>query len=182
MKKIIEEIKNNLEKLNRPSAKLLQKGIDRNEIEKKVNSLDLVLPSEFYTFFSLIDGINEKEKVKLGEIDFFPGYYLMSLNECISNYNLFKNDERWKKSWFPIFANGGGDFYCIVCPNTPAEKAPIVDYLLEEDDHIIVHSSLYNMLKTILDCYNEKVYYIDQEGYLEVDYDKELEIQIRNNS
>ncbi|BBE22195.1 hypothetical protein MN0502_10780 [Arthrobacter sp. MN05-02] len=42
-----------------------------------------------------------------------PGSYLLSLEEALSDYDTFKNDARWSPSYFPVFADGGGDFYVL---------------------------------------------------------------------
>ena len=37
----------------------------------------------------------------------------MSLEESIQTYQELRKTSTWNQCWFPIFANGGGDFYAM---------------------------------------------------------------------
>ncbi len=180
MKEIFNNIITWLQKNNRDTMlNRLLDGSNDNIYRKIFKKTTLEIPNELIELYKISLGVNINEGDKLNRFHFFPGFYFMAIEESILDYNIFKNDSRWNKNWFPIFANGGGDFYCVDCSDK--NKSPIVEFMLDYDDEV-VHDSILNMLKTIDQCYKEKVYYVDDENYLEIDdYKKENSIRKRIN-
>ncbi len=153
-------------------------GNSSNEVYDKIEKeTGLKIPKDLFKLYSICQGSDIKEGNILDDFHFFPGFYFMSINESILDYNVFKDDERWDVNWFPIFANGGGDFYCVDCSDM--DKSPIIEFMLNYDAKII-HKNLTNMLKTINECYRKGVYFEDQ-NYLEADYKEERKIRKKIN-
>jgi len=87
----------------------------------------------------------------------------------VTHYNAFRDDDRWHQNWFPIFANGGGDFYAVVCKNVRTEESPVLGFLLGEEEHPVEYSGVTSMMNTIAECFEQGVFYQTSEGYLEAD-------------
>lgn len=179
---IKDSIKNTvsyLEKYNRPVVNLLQDGLELKSIKQKVNDLNLPFPNDFYELYSIYNGTLAKEGDILDDLHFFPGFYFLSLEDAINCYNAFKDDSRWDKNWFPIFSNGGGDFFCIDCNKN--REFQIQGFLLGYTGDFTDYINLASMFKTIEECYKTGAYFIDSEGSLDNDIDKEKEIGKKYN-
>ena len=101
----------------------------------------------------------------------------MSLEYSLTSYELFQNDPRWNRAWFPVFANGGGDFYAVICQQEcGSPSGPVLGFLLGEPDHEIEYESLTTMISCLRACFEQGVFFVTAEGYLEMDSDKQFEI------
>ncbi|MFP4365423.1 MAG: SMI1/KNR4 family protein [Spirochaetia bacterium] len=181
IKLYINRIITQLNELNRPVVGLLNEPISKNSIESYLCKLPIILPGEVVSLFLTINGTKRKRGQILDDIQFFPGFYLLSIGEAVEIYTSISSDPRWSNSWFPIFANGGGDFYCAVCDNINKKNAPILGYILGEEEQIVEYLNLDAMLKTIAECFELRAYYVDEQGFLEINDDLEKEIAKKNN-
>ena len=120
------------------------------------------------------NGSKDCEGITLGELAFFPGFYLMSLEESIQIYLELREREAWVKSWLPVFANGGGDFYAM---NLAIEsQGEMIGYYIYEEEPQIEYNSLESMLATLKACYEQGIIFRNEQGYLDMDYRKHAEI------
>lgn len=154
---------------DRPVVALLQDGIDAQEVKAASEGLPLRLPQELVALYGWRNGTRSAEGDILDDLHFMPGYYLLSLEESLTHYRAFKDDERWKPNWFPILANGGGDFYAVGCTTGAEERAPVIGFLLDEPEQPIEYASVTSMMLTIAQCYEAGAYFLSEDGYLEVD-------------
>ncbi len=92
----------------------------------------------------------------------------MSLDDSLTTYRAVAADSRWDPAWLPIFANGGGDFYATRC-GAGDGTGSVVGFLVGQSEHPIEYESLTAMAATILACYEEGVFFLSKEGYLEAD-------------
>ncbi len=113
----------------------------------------------------------------VGDIALFPGFYFLSLNDASADYKTFVADPRWRVGWWPVFANGGGDFYVI---DVHAGMA-IRHFWIDESEHPIEFSSLNAMVKTLAEAYDLGVFYVDPDGYLEMDDDRFAQVAAEMN-
>src|SRR5262245_36297114 len=113
-------------------------GIRRPDVDVKFQSLGLPPPADLSLLYSLCDGTTTVEGDKLGGIQFFPGFYWMSLDEAIQVYHSISGDARWNRWWFPVFANGGGDFYAVICDSNSPYFGEVVGFVVGDDDQQIV--------------------------------------------
>ncbi|MBN6077123.1 SMI1/KNR4 family protein [Aggregatibacter actinomycetemcomitans] len=170
-KKIIQllnDIEISLNNLNHSCLSYLNRGISFPEIQEQFSKISLRPNEELITLFSWRNGTKVTDNINLGDLAFFPGFYLMSLQESISTYIELRDTFSWKKSWFPIFANGGGDFYVVDLGVEAQGK--IIGFYVYEEDHAIEYNSLESMLKTLKECYEEGIIFRDNQGYLDMDY------------
>jgi len=98
-------------------------------------------------------------------MDFIPGYRLIHITELQESSDslreLSSNNEL-----YPFLANYSSDYICVLNDSI---------YLFSHDDSSLTKmcSSGEDFLKTICSFYENKVYFLDQDGYLDYDYEKE---------
>ena len=66
-----------------------------------------------------------------------------------------------------MFANGGGDFYLIDLGGTP--DGLVRHFRIEEAEHPVEFRSIREMTATLAAAFEEGVFFLDADGYLEMD-------------
>lgn len=180
---LLDRILSHLTRLQQPVVGLLQEGLDHQDIENSVALLPMSLPEEVYRLYEWRNGTRRHERRPMKHLYFFPGFYFLSLDEAVTSYQLFANDSRWNSSWFPLFANGGGDFYAAVGTAERQQSSEIIGFMLDlpDDEQVAEYESLEKMLLTMATCYDEEVFYVQSDGYLDADDRRRSQIAKRLN-
>jgi len=168
-KNISEHLDNmllHLQNWNFPVCKLLNDPIDKDQISKMFQKIGLSPPEELIDLYQWRNGTDVKPGTVLDNIHIIPGYYFLSLEDAITCFLSFKDDDRWKPYWFPIFSNGGGDFYALDFSKANGRHAPVVGFLLGEPNQDTEYLSLASMLQTFSECYDKGIVFLTAEGYL----------------
>jgi cell wall assembly regulator SMI1 len=76
----------------------------------------------------------------------------------------------WDPNWFPVFSNGGGDFYAVQLAKNPTKDGAVIGYIRGEPEQEVAFESLLSMVRTISACYDASAYYVSAGGYLEANY------------
>lgn len=158
-----------LKRLSR--AKLLgslQPGLQPGRVRAVLKKSKLASDSQLEGLLAWRDG-TETEGTVLGEIWLFPGFYMLSLEDAISNHRAFVHDQRWTPSWLPIFADGGGDFYFV---DLAEPVSQVRRFRLEESEYPAEFDSIASMMMTVAAAYQQGVFYVDPQGGLEFDSEK----------
>lgn len=164
----LADIQANLERLGRRvTLGALRAGLDAQRTRSRLQEVGLRSPAAVERLYAWRDGTEMKGAASLDDLHFFPGFYLLSLDDAIANYRAFVTDARWSPGWLPIFANGGGDFY--VTDLAGDMPAGIRHFRIEESEHPVEFMSLPDMLKTLAAAYERGVFFVDANGYLEMD-------------
>jgi len=166
---------------DRPVVSLLQKGLSLSEIMIATEELDIKLPNELVELYKWRNGTSKDGGYVLGDVDFFPGFHFLPLVDSVAYYKTFIKDERWDKSWFPVFANGGGDFYVIKCSEDYREHSEIVGFMRDFDEQEVEYLTLEKMLQTLCECYKQSVFYLSNDRYIESKIEEEAEISGKIN-
>jgi hypothetical protein len=147
----------------------LQPGLPGSAVRSALGGADLALaPStELESLYGWRNGTSTAGVAAVGDVHLFPGFYLLSVEDAIANYRAFVTDSRWRSSWLPVFANGGGDFY-VLDLGPPLESA-VRHFRLDESEHPIEFSSLGALLTTLAQAFELGVFFVDPSGYLEMD-------------
>jgi len=177
----IDNIRLHLRKLNRSVVDLLQEGESPNKIREIFEAEGLAVHNDVIEMYSHFNGTKIVKGDSLDDVHFFPGFYWMSLLDALNTYRAFRSDSRWNPSWFPIFGNGGGDFYAVVSDRNSASFGGVIGFILGEDEHPVEFESLMIMLKSISCCYDQKVYF-EKSGYLEANDIEAMQIAKKLNS
>ena len=171
---LFNDIEKSLQELDHPCVDHLNSGITSLKIQELFEEIPLQPNQDLHALYAWRNGTKDSEGITLGELAFFPGFYLMSLEESIQTYMELRETDDWDKSWFPIFASGGGDFYAMNL--APEAQGQILGFYVFEEDPQIEYLSLKSMLTTLKACYEQGIIFRNEQGYLDMDYRKHAEI------
>ena len=171
---LLNEIEKSLQQLDHSCVDHLNPGITSLKIQELFEEIPLQPNQDLRTLYTWRNGSKDCEGITLGELAFFPGFYLMSLEESIQTYLELIETDTWEKSWFPIFASGGGDFYAMIL--APEAQGQILGFYVFEEEAQVEYRSLKSMLTTFKVCYEQGIIFRNEQGYLDMDYRKHAEI------
>ena len=171
---LLNEIGKCLQKLDHSCVDHLNPGISSQQIQELFEKIPLQPTQDLRALYTWRNGSKDCEGITLGELAFFPGFYLMSLEESIQTYLELRARDAWDKSWFPIFASGGGDFYAMNL--APEAQGQILGFYVFEEEAQVEYRSLKSMLATLKACYEQGIIFRNEQGYLDMDYRKHAEI------
>ena len=171
---LLDEIEKCLQQLDHSCLDHLNPGISSQQIQEIFEKIPLQPTQDLRALYTWRNGSEDSEGITLGELAFFPGFYLMSLEEGIQTYLELRETDAWDKSWFPIFASGGGDFYAMNL--APEAQGQIHGVYVYEEEPQVEYRSLKSMLTTFKVCYEQGVIFRNEQGYLDMDYRKHAEV------
>jgi len=160
--------------VNSPLCLLLQDGLSPIEIDQMLGGLDINLPEDIYRFYAFHNGLKEISGFSIGQMTLFNKGIFMSFEKCLAEYQYLKNDRLLKKK-LPIFDSGAGDFLLIDCDEN---SETYNRFLIYAPDLLIlkpiaIYDSLNTLLLSVIRCFAEGIYYFDDDGFLEIDFDQE---------
>lgn len=171
---LLNEIEKGLQQLDYPCVEHLNPGLSSQKIQELFEEIPLQPNQDLHALYAWRNGSKDSDGITLGELAFFPGFYLMSLEESIQTYLELKETDDWEKSWFPIFASGGGDFYAMIL--APEAQGQILGFYVFEEEAQVEYRSLKSMLTTFKVCYEQGIIFRNEQGYLDMDYRKHAEV------
>ena len=171
---LLNEIEKCLQQLDHSCLDHLNPGLSSQQIQELFEEIPLQPNQDLRALYTWRNGSKDCEGITLGELAFFPGFYLMSLEESIQTYMELRARNGWDKSWFPIFASGGGDFYAMNL--APEAQGQILGFYVFEEEGQVEYRSLKSMLATLKACYEQGIIFRNEQGYLDMDYRKHAEI------
>ena len=171
---LLNEIEKSLQQLHHPCVEHLNPGLTSQKIQELFEEIPLQPNQDLHALYAWRNGSEDSDGITLGELAFFPGFYLMSLEESIQTYLELIETDTWEKSWFPIFASGGGDFYAMNL--APEAQGQILGIYVFEEEAQVEYRSLKSMLATLKACYEQGIIFRNEQGYLDMDYRKHAEI------
>jgi hypothetical protein len=175
----LETIRKYLGQLGRHEVvERLQPGLELDQIDTRLANAGLGPSAEVGGLYSWRNGTRVEPGTTLDSVQFFPGFWLLSLDDVVSNYLAFRDDSRWSSGWLPIFANGGGDFYAVDLEQRPS---PVIGFMVDSESHPVEYESLAHMLDTLAECFAEGAFFVDDQGNLEMDDSRHAQIARRNN-
>ena len=171
---LLNEIEKSLQQLHHPCVDHLNPGLFSQKTQELFEEIPLQPNQDLHALYAWRNGSKDSEGITLGELAFFPGFYLMSLEESIQTYLELRARDAWDKSWFPIFASGGGDFYAMNL--APEAQGQILGIYVFEEEAEVEYRSLKSMLATLKACYEQGIIFRNEQGYLDMDYKKHAEV------
>ena len=171
---LLNEIEKCLQQLDHSCLDHLNPGLSSQQIQELFEEIPLQPNQDLRALYTWRNGSKDCEGITLGELAFFPGFYLMSLEESIQTYMELRARNGWDKSWFPIFASGGGDFYAMNL--APEAQGQILGFYVFEEEGQVEYRSLKSMLATLKACYEQGIIFRNEQGYLDMDYRKHAEV------
>ena len=171
---LLNEIEKSLQQLDHPCVDHLNPGLSSQKIQELFEEIPLQPNQDLHVLYAWRNGSKDSEGITLGELAFFPGFYLMSLEESVQTYLELIETDTWDQSWFPIFASGGGDFYAMIL--APEAQGKILGFYVFEEEAQVEYLSLKSMLATLKTCYEQGIIFRNEQGYLDMDYRKHAEV------
>lgn len=161
--------------------KILRNPANSSDIENAENELDLKLNDELIELYSLADGIENDYETVSGLLGLIPIHEFMSLSNVIEYYkssidfeDSFLNwDTNFKpdKKLFPFLHDGAGNCYWVDLNENTTNYNRIfwTNTFGENPDYMF--DSLTIMFHVIAESYIQGIFWLDDEGYLDCDYD-----------
>ena len=171
---LLNEIEKCFQQLDHSCLDHLNPGISSQQIQELFEEIPLQSTQDLRALYTWRNGSKDCEGITLGDLAFFPGFYLMSLEESIQTYQELRKTSTWNQCWFPIFASGGGDFYAMIL--APEAQGHILGFYVYEEGPQVEYQSLESMLQTFKVCYKQAIVFRNEQGYLDMDYRKHAEI------
>lgn len=181
MSSVLDQIVAHLRRLGRRAPDLLQDPLSREDIQSWESKLPFSLTRELGTMYQWRNGTKAEEGDLLESLYFFPGFYFLSIEEAVQTYQEREGSPQWRKGWFPLFANGGGDFYNVRCTRRKIGSSEVIGFLHGEPEQSTEYESVAAMMQTLEACYAEGAFFIDVDDTLEIDDDKHRMIANRFN-
>ncbi len=145
----------------------LQEGLPAEAVRSSLGTVGLTSSGELESLYAWRNGTSTAGVAAVDDVHFFPGFYLLSLEDALANYRAFATDPRWSTGWLPLLANGGGDFYVLDLSSSAA--SPVRHFRIEESEHPIEFDSLQGLLTTLAAAFDRGIFFVDPSGYLDMD-------------
>lgn len=166
---LIAGVVNQLERLGRPVVKRLRPGLASMHIEMQLAAINLKAPTQLLRAYVANDGTSVNQGDSLDSMHFFPGFYWLAFDDAIACYQAIAKSEQWSAHWFPVFANGGGDFYAVCCDDQRDDFGCVVGFILGEPEVMVEFFDLDVMFLWMNRCFEEGIFFEEGDS-LEADF------------
>lgn len=151
-------------------------GIASHTWNETLSRIIPVVPEAFRAIYGKIAGTyrnigNQKY------MDFVPGYRLIHIEELENEYHTLLHmlvlddiSEAEIRAIMPLLADGSSCYICYV--ETKNNEEAIFHYSPHEGLQMM-HTSIELFFKTIIAFYQKGVFYLDQDGFLDYDFEQE---------
>lgn len=168
---VLDSIFGSLGRLGRLIAARRRPGLDPSVMRAQFAARGLTVHDDLAELYGLCDGTDTFIAEKLGAIDFFPGYHWLKLDDALTIYDGIPDDPTWNRNWFPIFANGGGDFRAVISNVSSKDFGGVVRFLRGEPDCFVEFQNVVTMFEVINRSFAEQAFYM-RDGRLVADFPK----------
>src|SRR6202011_2909454 len=108
--------------------------------------LPFSLTRELESIYQWRNGTKAVEGDLLEDLYFFPGFYFLSIEEAVQTYYEREGSPQWRKAWFPLFADGAGDFYIVPCAKKKLNASRVIGFLHGEPEQKAEYESVTAMM------------------------------------
>ena len=180
--RLMDGVVAHLNDIARPVTRLLQAPLSSQQFQQWAAKFPFPFTRELEVIFSWRNGTSAREDDLLEDLYLFPGFYMLSIEEAFETYLERKDAPQWREGWFPLFADGAGDFYIIPCGKQGAESSVVIGFLHGEPDQIAEYDSLAAMAATLEAAFQRRAFYVDpDDDSMEIDDDAYAPIAARFN-
>jgi hypothetical protein len=145
----------------------MREGLPIESVRSSLGAEGLASSLEIELLYGWRNGTSTVGVDAVDDVHLFPGFYFLTLQDALANYRAFRSNPRWEPAWLPIFANGGGDFY--VLDSNLAGGGQIRHFRIESYEHPVEFGSLSALANTLGEAFERGVFFVDSDGYLEMD-------------
>ena len=164
-----EKIKGINQKQGRNLEQILNPGLT----EKKIAQIENELPGNFPRDLRQLYLQNNGTKLAgdmIGKVLLTPSHYFLPIDAAMEFYRSKVINKSISSEYWPFFFDGSDGF--LLCQLDCRNEMP--SFIIEEFPEFgtrIMFRSIDEMFKKLLICYEKKLLYIDDEGFLELDED-----------
>lgn len=141
-----------------PVVRLIQKGLTKSEIWKKLSEKGLEPTADIENLYQAINGTRESEDY-LGLQYFFPWYLMCPLEKSLEIYEEECDiDTSFPKGFIPIFWDGNRDYLLVDCLNKTegVYLFSLINFMM--NGLIKKYDSVDSLLSTVLKCFEKGAY------------------------
>ena len=152
----------------RPVVRLLRDGLDDAQVNRLEEELGWHLPQEATDLFRWRNGVREDPTVTLRDIAFLPRYHLLSFQQALADRADYVSLGIWPELWFPVFANGAGDYKILDCTRADGKSAPVIGFLKDHPEVWDEYVTLSAMMETLARGFEKGAIVVGKEGQLSI--------------
>jgi len=177
----LNEIVAQLTRLGCAVVSLLRPGLSAGEVAREESKLPFVLTDEIRAVYRWRNGLRPADGNVLADLWFFPGFYLPCLEEAVQEFHDRQFGAQWRKGSFPLFADGGGDFYTARCQRQSTDSAPVIRFRHGEPDQNVEYVDVTTMMETLADSYRHGAFFLNSADVLDLNDDAHARIAQQHN-
>ena len=167
-----------LQNINHPFLHNSEQPMSKEDLLDILISTHLYPRSDLITFYSWKGGINGASIFNNNYIELCSYGCCIDMRSSVSLYLLDQATQKNLNQVLPIIQSNSGDFIGIDLNENSCNSGKLLvssPSITLSDKLITIYDSLHSFVKTILNCYEQKAYVLN-ESVLVVDYEKEAEI------
>lgn len=135
-----------------------------------------IFPKLFQDIYSICNGTDDRINKQVF-FDFLPGFRLMQLNEIFDIFEKrFKDIVEFDRV-IPFLNDYSSCYYAYA----KKDENEFIVFVSNDEGIEIMHTDINKFWKTIIAFYEEEVYFLDEDGYLSYDFEKEGVIGAKYN-
>lgn len=170
---------------------IVNKPATEQQIAQTEKALNCIFNAELRELYGIANGIHNDYETPSGLTGLIPIHNFLSLAEAIEYYHNSISVEGYftnhatsftpGKQLFPFLDDGAGNCYWVDLNSGTENEQKIywTNTFGQEPDYL--YESLTNLFHTIAEGYEQNLFSVDDEGYLDMDYDRFDEISTENN-
>jgi hypothetical protein len=155
-----------------PLIKSMEQGKETAFIEKLLDQ-NGIKNAALIELYGWKNGVKNFSTASIESLELFPEGIMLSLEQALDVYKIYAiQQQNWSVGLFPIFTNGGGDYFLFDSKNkTEGSILLYAPSLLLSVVPQTIYDSLEKLFKTVLICFEKGAYKVSVDGTMEVDYD-----------
>lgn len=155
-------------------------------IDQHASGLKFPLPYEVRELYKWKNGTILIDDVALGSFWLMPFNTFTDLDNSVQYHlqTLNRDSDKILSNLFPLFHSGGGERTFIDINPTSSSFGKIFFYTLSDPDVDVFSTygdSLKLFVESIIKCYEDNIYYFEDDGFLNCDEKRESQIFYMNN-
>lgn len=151
------------EKHQSGSEKAFLAPLSTEEIKAQKEAFPFEFPQALYEMYQWHNGMKNNAP-------FFNEYTFFPLEDAVDEYDLAQEEEMsLKASWFPVFGDQGS-FFAVECDLLSPQRGCVYFCDVADEPHLW-YDSLEKMLMTLRISFEQKAYFLDDDGILMQDFE-----------
>lgn len=185
-------IVNRLKELKYPLVKYLNKPLSNKSIIDWEDKFQFKFNNELKELYKLANGTAVDENTQSGLIGLIPIHLFLNMNDSLEYYkstidysDIFTHWEtefKPGKKLFPFLEDGAGNCYWLDLNQGTPNYGKIFWTNTYDESPDYLYNSLTNFMQVISESYEKGIMFLDEEGYLDCDYEAFDDLSANYNS